>query len=606
MKINQLNLNIGLIFFLSLALIINHQSLLIILSIIATVPVLKNAFKAIKNKEVSVDLLAGFALTVSMIEAHWRGVVFINLMITSARIFEIYISNRAKRALDSLTKLKPEKVKLIIGQKVFETDLKKIKVGDKVLVESGNRVPVDGIILSGNASIDQSSLTGESLPINKSKGDKVFCSTLNTSGSLVVVTEKIGNETNFQKIIELVKKAEKQKSGISSIVNKFTTGYFILTAVICALILILSRNINLLLSLLLVTCADDIAVAIPLAYWGAIALAAKKGVIVKSGLSLELLKKINLLVVDKTGTLTKGKIKLQHIVVFDNSQETTVLKQAASIAGVSSHPIANAIVNSAKEKKLNFNLVNNFQEISGEGIEAQEGKTHYFLGGLKAINKRNIKLTEKQAKDSKQIENEGHNLLYLIKNNRPIALFGLGDQLKPNIKLSIAKLKDNGISKVVMLTGDSQVVAQEVAQKAGIDDYQANLMPEDKLIFIDQEIKKGNVLAFVGDGVNDAAALTRANVGIAMGAIGTDAAIEAADIALMDDNFRKINEIFAISQKLGKIVIGNFAIWITVNLVGLILVFGLKITPETAATYNFLTDFIPLLNSIRIFNSRQN
>lgn len=601
MKIDEFSLNVGLIFFLALALIFNQNIFLVIVSIVATLPVIKSAFEAIKRKEISVDLLASFALTVSIIEGHWRSVAFINLMITSARIFEIYIDNRAKKALDSLIKLRPEKVKLVVDKKIIEVSVEQIKVGDEILVEAGNRVPVDGKVIRGNASVDQSSLTGESLPINKERGDEVFCSTLNVAGSLMIRTEKVGNETSFQKIIDLVERANEQKSGVSSIVNKFTSGYIILTAVTCGLIWLLSKNIDLLLSLLLVTCADDIAVAIPLAYWGATAMAAKNGVIVKNGLSFEIMKKVKTLVVDKTGTLTKGEIKVQHLIIFDKTSEVEVLKIAAGIAGVSSHPIARAVVGLAKERKIEFNLVKNFEEITGEGIEASDKKDIYFLGGIKAIEKRKIKFSHEEIEKYQEVESEGHNLLFLIKNNKPIAMFGLGDQLKLGITQAVSDLKKNGIEKIVMLTGDSQLVAKEVAMKVGLDEYQANLMPEEKLNYVNKEIKAGKTVVFVGDGVNDAAALTRADVGIAMGAIGTDAAIEVADIALMNDDFSKINEILTLSRKLGNIVIGNFTIWATVNLVGFILVFGFKIKPETAATYNFVTDFIPLLNSIRIF-----
>jgi heavy metal translocating P-type ATPase len=600
-RINSFSLNLGLIFLLALSLVINQQELLIFLAILATIPVLKSAVESVRNKEISVDLLASFALIVSMIEGQWNSAAFVNLMITSARIFEVYIETRAKKALESLTKLRPEKVKLVIGEKITEVGIDQVRQGDKILVEAGDRLAVDGEVISGNATIDQSSLTGESLPVNKEKGNKVFCSTLNISGSLVVKTEKVGKETSFQKIIDLVEKANQAKEGVNSVVAKFTTGYIVLTAITCGVIWILTKNITLLLSLLLVTCADDIAVAVPLVYWGAIAMAAKKGVIVKSGLSLEILKKVNVLIVDKTGTLTKGKIEVQHITVFDKIKENGAIKLAASIAGISSHPIAKSIVILAEEKQIDFELIKNFEEIPGEGIEAADSKNKYFLGGIKAIVKRKIKLTKKETEEYKKMENEGHNLLFLFKNEKLLALFGLADQLKPGISKSVAELKANGIKKIMMLTGDNQVVAKNIAQKTGLDEYKADLMPEEKLNYVDNEINNGKIVAYVGDGVNDAAGLARANVGIAMGAIGTDAAIEAADIALMNDNFEKINDMVNLSRKLGKIVVGNFSIWATVNMIGLILVFGFKISPETAAAYNFVTDFIPLLNSVRIF-----
>jgi Cd2+/Zn2+-exporting ATPase len=600
-KMNRFYLNVGLVAVLILGLILNQRWILAILGIIATIPVVISALKSIKNKSISIDLLAGLALTVSIINQEWSSVAFINLMITSARIFGIYIEARAKRALEGLMKLRPEKAKVKIKNKIIEIPIEKVKVGDILLIETGDRVAVDGIVISGFASINQSSLTGESLPILKKEKDKVFCSTLNVSGSLLIKAEKVGKDTSFQKIIDLVESAQERKIGVRSMIEKFTTIYISVTVIISITVYLITKDTTLVLALLLVTCADDIAVAVPLAYWGAIANAAKKGVIVKEGLSLEILKKVKVLIMDKTGTLTKGQIKVQHFLVFGNMPQGIVMKIAAGVGCVSSHPVSKAIVNFAQENKIDYNPMKVFEEIPGKGIKATNGDHKYFLGNIEFLESQKVVLNKQEMEKYQKIKSEGHNLVLLAKDKELIGLFGLGDQLRNGAKNAILELKKNGFKKIIMLTGDNSVVAKDIANEIGIDEYRAGLSPQEKLKFIEDEEKNGLKIAYVGDGVNDAASLIRADVGIAMGAIGTDAAIEAADITLMNDNLNKINGMVVLSKRLGKIVFENFCIWGTVNTIGLILVFAFKISPKTAAGYNFVTDFIPLINSLRIF-----
>lgn len=294
--------------------------LLFAVSLIATIPVIWSAAKAVMSREISVDLLASVALVASFLAEQWSSVAFINLMLTSARIFGDYTESKARAAIESLLKLRPEKIKVRRGKEVVEIHIGDVKIGDLVVIETGDRIPVDGEIMQGDASIDQSSLTGESIPVNKTVSDKVLSSTLNVSGSLLVRAEKIGKDTTLEKIIALVDESQKQKSNIRTVADKFADWYVAIAFVGAVLIYISSRDINLVLAVLLVVCADDIAIAVPLAFYSAIGYAARRGVIVKGGKFLEGLTKIKTVIMDKTGTLTLGKLKVNEILPLNGEK----------------------------------------------------------------------------------------------------------------------------------------------------------------------------------------------------------------------------------------------------------------------------------------------
>lgn len=608
-KINLFQINFGIACFLVIALILNYLlpaskpivSLLIIAGIVATIPVVVASIKALKNRKISVDLLASIALLVSLLNQEWTSVAFINLMITSARIFGLYTENKARLAIESLLKLKPKTVKVKFNNTVVEKDLDLVKKGDLVIIEQGERIPVDGVIISGTANIDQSSLTGESMPVSKNKGDKVFSSTLNINGSLVVKAEKVGKDTALEKIIKLVENAQNDKVSIKTISERFASWYILVTFLGSFLIYIFSRNITLVLSVLLVTCADDIAVATPLAFWAAIGHAAKRGIIIKGASFLEGLTKVKMLIVDKTGTLTRGKIKVIHVINFDKNSPEELIKIAAVAESVSEHPVARAIINQAESLNIKFEAPNDFREIMGEGVVAENRNKKIATGNLLLMKRQKVIISDYQLKQIEENERDGHNIVLVASNQKLLGLIALGDGLRYGIKRTVEKLKAMGISRIVMLTGDNFEVAQMVAREIGIDEFHANFLPKDKLEFVKQNLDKKNKIAMVGDGVNDAAALALADIGIAMGAIGSDTAIEAADIALMNDDFNKIAESISIGKFVLKVAGENFVIWGTVNAVGLFLVFSKIIGPEGAAAYNFFTDFLPLINSIRLF-----
>jgi heavy metal translocating P-type ATPase len=569
---------------------------------IATLPVLLSAYRSLRQKKVTVDLLASVALVVSILNKEWASAVFINLMLTSARIFSDYTENKSRSAIKSLLKLRPEKVKVKKRNHIVETAISKIKKGDLIVIELGDRIPVDGEVTSGDAQIDQSSLTGESAPVHKKKGDSVLSSTLNVSGSLIIRAEKVGKDTTFEKIVKLVERSQQDKSSINTLAEKFASRYVILSIVGSAILYAYSHNMSLVLSVLLVTCADDIAVAIPMAFSAAVGRAAKRGIIIKGGNFLEGLTKVKTLVFDKTGTITKGSLKVEKIIPFDQYKKNDVLKLAAMSECFSEHPVAKAVIKCAQENSLAFKEPEKFQEYSGKGSTAMFKNKRIACGKEPFLKELNITISAKDEKVLDGIKKEGSSSILLVSYTGDLAgIITLTDEIRSETKKTISELKKLGVEKIVMLTGDNESVAKTVAKKTGIDVFHANLLPEDKLRYIRKYLNKKSKVAMVGDGVNDAAALTLADIGIAMGAIGSDTAIEAADIALMQDDLSKIPEAFELGNTVTKISRQDFWIWGIVNAIGLSLVFGGIIGPEGAAAFNFITDFFPILNSLRLF-----
>ena len=581
------------------------QLFLIFIAAVATLPIIWRALISLKNKKVSIDLLAGVALVFSLLAKQWTSAVFINLMITSARIFGNYTEVRSRRAIQSLFKLKPEKAKIERDGKLIEISLNDVKKGDLVVVELGERVPVDGTMEKGQAEIDQSSLTGESIPVSKKKGDQVLSSTIVVSGNLVVKAEKIGEETTLEKIIDLVEKSQANKAKINTLADKFTVGVLLFNLFLATFTYFVSSgNLNLVLAVLLVTCADDIAVGIPMAFSAAIGHAAKRGVIIKGSNFVEGLAKLKVIVADKTGTLTYGRLKVEEFFDFDAEKKQESLSLAGTVCAFSNHPSAKAIVRYLDEKDVNFGNPDSFNEQSGKGATAFYRNKKIVSGKLSFFQELNFEISDNQLRQINEVKERGLNATLIGIDDNLVGFFALADEIKPKIKETISELKRMGIEKFVMLTGDNEKIAKRIADKSGIAEWHANLLPEDKLKYLKKYLSKDYKLAMIGDGVNDAAALSLADIGIAMGVIGSDAAIEAADVALMKDDFSELPEIIKLSKYTLKIGRQDFWIWGMVNGLGLILVFSGVLAPASAAAYNFITDFIPLINSLRLFGLR--
>lgn len=606
----QVNLafNVGLGALLIAALLAHYlklfplgESVFVVLAFIGLAPVLASAVKALIRRRLTIDLLASVALIFAFIAGEWYSAAFINLMLVFARIFDLWTTMRAKNIIEHLLKYRPERVKIQRGTEIIEIPAAKIKIGDEVVVEAGDRVPADGTVISGQASVNESTLTGESEPITKTAGSRVFTSTLNEAGSLLVRVEKIGADTTFAKIIFLVEEASRKKARIERLADRFTQWYILLSLAGAAILFWFLGDANMVLAVLLVICADDIAVAVPLSYTAAIARAAERGIIIKGSEVLEKLPRIKYFITDKTGTLTHGKPKIQGVKIFADLPLEEFLGLIGTAEINSHHPVGIAVVDYVKNSGVKISAPENYEEAPGEGVYCAAAGQKMFSGKIAFLEKNGIIISPEQRAIMEEEKSKGYSIVALGRDGKPLGYMVMEDALRPFAHMLIKDTKKLGVENWTMLTGDNEKVAARVTAELGIDKFEANFKPDQKLEFIENFKKtKRGILAMMGDGVNDAAALALADVSFAMGAIGSDAAIEAADVALMHDNLERVPEAMILGKKTMSIIKQVFVIWGVTNAVGLILVFTGVIGPVGAATYNFLTDFIPIFNALRI------
>lgn len=573
-----------------------------IISIIAVIPVIIDSIKSLSKGEVSTDSLAAVALVFSFLAKEWYSAAFINLMLSSARIFDIWTQKKSEDLLNGLLKLRPDSVKVQVDGNVELKKIADVGINDLILVNPGDRIPIDGVVESGQASIDESTLTGESFPITKVKGDLVYSPTLNTSGEIIVRVTKTTEESTLTKIIQLVENASIKKSKIVRMADKFTKWYILATLIGSILAYIFTGNLLFVLSVLLVVCADDIAVSIPLAFSVAIVKASEKGILIKSAEVLEKISNINTFITDKTGTLTTGKLNIVDIITFSDVSKKDCLKYIASAESRSSHPIAAPILAYVKGIDIKIISPDKSNESPGEGIVANVGGKKIVVGKVDFLKSKGVTISKEEEAKINDLDKSGFSIVALAINKKMSGLIAFEDTLRISANTIVQKTKSLGAKKWIMLTGDNELIAQKIAKKVGIDEVKSNLTPSQKLEFIEKtKLTLGQKnLAMIGDGVNDAASLALADVGIAMGTVGSDAAINAADISLMTDNLDKIPEAMILGAETKRIVIRIFMIWATTNLIGLILVFTKVLNPTGAATYNFLTDFLPIILALRV------
>ena len=575
--------------------------ILISVSVWGLFPVFLSALKALIRRRLTIDLLASIALIFALVSKEFHSAVFISLMLASARVLSYFTENRARGAIQSLLKLKPEKVLIKTDKGIVEKPVDEIKANDLVVVELGGRIAIDGVIVEGSTSVDQSSLTGESHPMPKGVGDEVLSSTLNLSGSIIVRAIKIGKDTTFSKILKLIEESQKGKSPISSVVDKFVNFYIVFTLLGGVLLYFTTHNLSLVLAILLVTCADDLAIAIPLAFIATTGTAAKKGIIIKGASFIEGLPKVKLMIFDKTGTLTEGKPEVKGVFIFKKYSKEKFLGILGGLLAESTHPTAKAIYNFLSKEKIKIPEIEKINEKAGYGISGFIGKKRVLAGNVKFLKNQGVVFLEEESSAIQQEKSLGRMLVALSVDKNFIGFMSLSDSPRSNARNVVGELQEMGVERLVMLTGDNEVVAGQIAGELGIAEFQANLLPEDKVNFVKNSINKKYKVAMLGDGINDAASLAIADVSFAMGVIGSDTAIEAADIALMKDNLKNVVDAFQMSRRTMKIINQDLILWGAINLIGLGLVFAGVLGPSAAAAYNFLTDFFPLLNSLRLF-----
>ena len=569
-------------------------------SFLATLPVLIGMVRSWMNKEwVSMDMLASIALGFSIIDHQWVSAIFIGMMLAAARILSELTQARAERSIQSLLKLRPVTAKVNKQGLIVQLPVEQLRVGYIVVVDVGDRIPIDGIIIQGTGSVDESSLTGESLPVDKVVGSVVSSSTLVTSGSFQIKTSRVGRDTTLEKIIALIDSAKTEKPKTQTMGERFGKVYLVGIFIVSTILFVLTRNTSLVLSVVLVVCADDIAIAIPIAYLRGIGQAARRGIVVKGSRYLEALGNAQTIVFDKTGTLTTGILIVSRIVPDKGLEQEDILMLAATASRSSNHPLSRSILAYSAKLGQKAYSPKSAKTISGKGIVATTSQGRILVGKEHLLTDHQIVLPSKLKEQAEARSDLGESISYVALDKKVVGFIATADKVKPNAKQAICELKDLGYRRFVMLSGDNERVAKNISKQVGITDFYANLLPDEKVNHL-KKMKLSGALVMVGDGVNDAAALAIADVGIAMGALGSDGAIESADIVLMRDDLAAIPDAVRLARSVQVVALQDFWIWGTTNIIGLVFVFAGLIGPTGAAAYNFISDFFPLANSMRV------
>lgn len=504
-------------------------------------------------------------------------------IIQAGMTIEGYIIHRTRGALEKLIKMSPITARVRREGREIEVPIDDVKVGEIVLIKPGDKIPVDGQVLSGYSTVNQATITGESIPVKKKAGDRTFAGTLNENGALELKVERIGDDTTLAHLIQLVEEAQEKKAPIQNIADRFTTYFLPIMAIVSTSVFLasyftlgfeiaLARTVT----VLLVACPCALSIAVPVAVAGTIGNASMNAIIIKGGTHIEKLKDVNCVAFDKTGTLTAGKPKVVEVKTFGKYSEADVVKYAAIAEKFSEHPLSMAVLDKATEMHLDIDDPKNFKTVPGRGVEAQYGNKSILIGrrmGEGAISKEADGLLE-------QVESEGKTAIPVILDKQMIGVVVVADTVRENSLEAISRLKSIGV-KTAMITGDNTQTAKSIAGQLGVDEYYAELLPEQKVEII-KKLKEGHVVAMVGDGVNDAPALANSDVGFAMGAAGSDVAVETADVALLGDDLTKVEYSISLSRKAFSKMKGNIVYAFIWNIIALSLAgFGV-LTPVLA------------------------
>ena len=526
------------------------------------------------------------------------GAVLMGIILIAEFIAD-FNTDRARASIKALIGSVPQMA--TIREKAGEriVSINELKLGDIVLVRAGEKMPVDGTVINGNASVNEAAITGESLPVEKQLASEVLAGTLVESGALDIRTDKIGQDTMFARIIALVESAEEQQAPVQKLADRVASWLIPVVFLFLLGVYFFTHDVRKIITLLIFTSPAELGLATPLVMIAAIARAARNGVLVKGGLYLESLAKVNLLVFDKTGTLTAGRPEVVRVRSLDPAlTEDQILTLAAAADRRSGHPLAQAVVAFAAERALAVAEPAEFEILQGRGVRAIVGGQSVFVGNAKLLSENGIAVPP--------LDEEMLGIaIFLAVDGKTVGVLELADQVRAGAKEAILRLKATGIQKVVMLTGDSQRVAQRVAAELGIDEVEAELLPEQKVASIARLQKEGYRVAMVGDGINDAPALARADVGIAMGARGTQAALEAADIALMTDDLSKIVLIRTLARRAYRTIQENLFVGVgVIHVLGITAALMGWIGPIQAAILHLGPDILVFVNSVKLLRVR--
>ncbi len=523
-----------------------------------------SAISALRHGVLDIDFLMIVAALGAAYLGEWAEGAILLFLFSLSGALETFAMDRTRHAIQKLMELRPNKATVRRNGQEIELPVEEIQIGDEVIVRPGETIPVDGQVIEGVSAVDQSPITGESVPVTKHKGDKVFAGSINTEGSLVIRVTKRAEDSTLARLIQLVEEAQSERAPMQRFIDRFSQPYA--TGVVLASLAYLALSLTVLnrpfsdafyrtMTLLVVASPCALVISTPASILSAIAAAARNGVLFKGGMHLENMARVRIVAFDKTGTLTYGKPRVTDIVPAPGYTEEDVLRLAAAVERRSEHPLARAIVSQAQKEGLLLDEPEEFRALVGKGVQGKVNGQHVYIGNDRLMEDLGRTVPEHLEEVARRLRDEGKTVMW-VTNEQIIGLIAVADVPRAQAASTIRALRDMGIERVVMLTGDHKEVAQAIARRLGIDDVYAELLPEDKVRLV-KELDTQAPTAMVGDGINDAPAMALASVGVAMGAAGTDVALETADVVLMADDLTKLPFALELSKRARRIVFQN-------------------------------------------------
>jgi P-type Cu+ transporter len=572
-------------------------------------PIFLNVVRATLKRQVISHTLMSIGALAALFVGEWATAMVVVFFMHIGNYTERLTSEGARRAVKDLTAMAPQTARVERNNEEREIPIADVQINDIVIIRPGEKIPVDGEVVYGQGAIDQASVTGESMPVETNMGSHVFAATLLKQGSLKIRTRAIGAQSTFGRVIKMVEEAELQRADVQQFADKFSAYYLPIVMGIAALTFLFSRNPLATAAVLLVACSCTIALATPIAMLATIGANAKRGVLIKGGKYLETLARADVLLIDKTGTLTPGKPTITDIIVFpppnkrrvrgEVMDENALLSYAASADRYSEHPLADALRRAAYERGLQLREAADFESIAGMGVRANVNGVTITVGKQALVKDSGL------PPQAQTFEAQGKTVLFVSKDGALAGLIAASDTLRSEVPEALQKAKHLGIQKIELLTGDNVQIASAMGSALGIS-YRAGLLPEDKIRIVQEYQSRGHIVVMVGDGINDAPALAQANVGIAMGRAGADIAIEAAHITLMREDWNLIPHVLATAQRTMRVVKGNLGFTAAYNLIGLTLAAFGFLPPMLAAALQSIPDLGILGNSARLLRQTEN
>ncbi|GAB2319765.1 heavy metal translocating P-type ATPase [Alkalibacterium sp. s-m-22] len=575
---------------------------LIIASILGVAPIAIQAFQALKVKVVSIDVLVTIAVIGAVLIQNYEESAIVTFLFLFGSYLEQRTLNKTRSAIKELTELAPESaLKQMENGEFEEVDVDDVDEGDILLVKTGAKVPVDGTVLTGEGHINEASITGESVPVSKRVDSEVFAGTILENGTMQIRSDRVGEDTTFGRIIELVEEAQDSKSEAERFIDRFSKYYTPAVLVLGFIVWLFSKDIELAITILVLGCPGALVIGVPVSNVAGIGNGARNGVLLKGSEVINDFSRVDTIVFDKTGTLTVGNPEVAEKEFYGNNTEE-ILGYLASVERESDHPLAKAVLQDIGE--TTFYTVEETEVVKGGGIVAKIGVHRIAVGNVALMEKENVKLSEKAKKDVERFEKYGNSLVLTAVDGELNVLMGIRDQIRPGVKKDLQKLKKLGVKNLVVLSGDNQGTVDLVARELGLTEAHGHMLPEEKSAYIEKMQANGQLIAFVGDGVNDSPSLALADIGIAMGS-GTDVAIETSDVVLMNSDFSRLPHALGLTKSTSRNMKQNITIAVGVVLVLLAsLLFSEWMNMSIGMLVHEASILVVILNGMRLLRYR--